>query len=532
MTTYSFVDSPSGANAAGNSNAYLTQVIQPNTGTAHTENYQYDYVSGQLSQAQDQNGELTKYTYSDPMQRLTGVAYPDGGMKTISYSDVAPNPSVTTKTLINSNATLTQAVVFDGMRHSVQTQLQSDPSGQVNVDSTYNGMGGVYTVSNPHRSSESPALTTTLYDALGRKVKQTQPDSSLLQWCYNGVPSISQTNCIPNASSKSLNSWVDFSDENGNHWQRSYDGLGRMGSVMEPNASNAPARETDYTYNGLDLLINATQKGLSGESPRTRLFTYNSLGQLTSSSNPETGTVCYGTFSGGICQGNGYDANGNLAEKSDVRNVITSYSYDALNRITSKSYTNDPNSTPIACSQYDLSTQAGANANLIGRLANEWTQRATTVSCSAAIPSSALTSRSITAYDPMGRVLSEEQCTPNASGAGNCTSSSPDPFALAYVYDLAGNTAGYTNGVSNVPGVGSIAYGLQYDGAGRLQNLSSSWNPVAGPSGGSLSLFTADPTNGYTAFGAMQNIVLGDSIFVNKGYDNRLRPTTETATHP
>jgi hypothetical protein len=103
---------------------------------------------------------------------------------------------------------------------------------------------------------------------------------------------------------------------------------------------------------------------------------------------------------------------------------------------------------------------------------------------------------------------------------------------LSYLYDLAGHPSAYTNGVNNVPGVGTIALGLQYDGAGRLQNLSSSWNPAAGAAAGPLSLFTADPTAGYTAFGAIQNVILGDNIFVSKTYDKRLRTTGETATHP
>lgn len=73
------------------------------------------------------------------------------------------------------------------------------------------------------------------------------------------------------------------------------------------------------------------------------------------------------------------------------------------------------------------------------------------------------------------------------------------------------------------------AFGLQYDGAGRLQSQSSFWNPALGSSGSPLSLFTADLTSGYTAQGALQNAVLSNNIFVSKTYDNRLRTTSETA---
>jgi predicted component of type VI protein secretion system len=48
---------------------------------------------------------------------------------------------------------------------------------------------------------------------------------------------------------------------------------------------------------------------------------------------------------------------------------------------------------------------------------------------------------------------------------------------------------------SNVPNVGTINFALQYDGAGRLSALTSNWSDTLHPP----TLFTADPTNGYTA---------------------------------
>ncbi len=223
-----------------------------------------------------------------------------------------------------------------------------------------------------------------------------------------------------------------------------------------------------------------------------------------------------------------YDANGNVRTKTDARGVTITYNYDTLNRLLSKSYSDG--TTPYSCYQYDAPT----TVNAIGRLSAEWTVPGSqSGGCVGTAPTNGfITMRQTMAYDAMGRVRSEQQCTPNASGPGNCTSSSPNPFTLSYQYDLAGNTTAYTNGVSNVPGVGSIAFGLQYDGVGRLQNLSSSWNPTTGSSGSPLSLFTANPANGYTAPGAIQNIFLGNNIFVNKTYDSRLRTTAQTATHP
>jgi hypothetical protein len=100
------------------------------------------------------------------------------------------------------------------------------------------------------------------------------------------------------------------------------------------------------------------------------------------------------------------------------------------------------------------------------------------------------------------------------------------------LYDLTGNVTAYTNGVGNVPAVGTIAFGLQYDAANRLQNLSSSWNPAAPSPGSTLPLFTADPVTGYAPFGGAQNTGLGNDIFISKTYDNSLRTTGQTVTHP
>src|SRR6202020_1597578 len=65
---------------------------------------------------------------------------------------------------------------------------------------------------------------------------------------------------------------------------------------------------------------------------RNRSFAFDSLKRMTSSTNPEVGTVTYT-----------YDANGNVITKADARSITITYSYDALNRILGRTYSNgDP----------------------------------------------------------------------------------------------------------------------------------------------------------------------------------------------
>ena len=479
LITYSYRDSPSGGNAPGNSNAYLSQIVYPTVnGVAHTEGFSYNYSTGNLTQSIDQNNKATNYQYNDPLARLTEGDYPDRGITKTSYQDSSP-VTVTTTIAADPDPTLVSTTVADGFGRPVH---QTDP-GSNTVDTVYDGEGNIYTLSNSHGSSSSATngTTTYTYDSLGRETVQTNQDNSTEQWNYTG-------------------NVVDFYDETGRHWQRTYDALGRLTKVLEPDSSNNPTIETDYEYDALNNLGQVDQwAGANGSGgDRRRTFVYDSLSRLQTATNPESGTTSYT-----------YDANGNIQTKTDARGVTTSYTYDALNRLLSKTYSSDPNKTALSCYQYDQSSLAGSSANLIGRLANEWTQSLSSGACAATLPGSGyVTRRSILSYDPMGRVTSEQQCTPS-----NCTTTTP--YALTYGYDLAGNLGQYTNGI------GSIMLTPSYDEAGRLNQILSSWQDTTHPS----PLFSS-PT--YYPGGQLQRATYGNGLTINRTYDNRLRITGET----
>ena len=95
------------------------------------------------------------------------------------------------------------------------------------------------------------------------------------------------------------------------------------------------------TYDYLNNLTGVTQ------GSQSRSFTYDALARLTSATNPESGTINYG-----------YDNNGNLTSKTDPRttgsaNWTTTIAYDALNRVITKSYSNDGGVTPPVNYYYD-----------------------------------------------------------------------------------------------------------------------------------------------------------------------------------
>jgi YD repeat-containing protein len=239
----------------------------------------------------------------------------------------------------------------------------------------------------------------------------------------------------------------------------------------------------------------------------------------------------------------GYAPNGNLLFKTDARGITTNYLYDSMNRLLSKTYSNDVSGTPVSCYQYGLPPSPPPVPNSIGRLINAWTLSASkTNACSASAPATRypanatgfMTMRSIGAYDSMGRITSELQYT-----LANST-----PYKPQYSYDLAGNLAYSTDGVTptKTPSVQLPSCSVQapswitptllnfancYDGAGRLQTLASNWAIT----GTAQSLFSAPPSSAspsYAAFGGLTNAVFGNSgIALNRTYDNRLRIISE-----
>lgn len=510
----------------------ITVTHPPTNGISHIDHYVFDSNTGLTTSHTDWNGNATTYSYInsntgqiDPLNRLGQITYPattDGttgnsgqGYKKYFYTDTPGSLAVTEQDFQSTNGTIVTHVNKVDDLGAVLHSLTTDPEGTDTVDTTYDLLGRVQSVSNPYRSISDPTygITSYTYDALSRKRLQCQqdntssptnvctPGNSYLQWAYSG-------------------NTVTFTDETGRIWERTGDGLGRLTQVLEPNSSNSPTIETDYQYDALNNLLRVDQwggaHGSSGD--RVRTFTYDSLSRLLTSSNPEAGMTTYTYLtSGALCAGDTRLP----CSKTNANNVTFNYAYDALNRLLSKNYTNDTAATPTACYQYDQSSQAGTSPNLNGRLANEWTQ-GSSVACPATLPSTGtMTSKLILAYDAMGLVLTQQTCV-----YPNCTTTST-PYPLTFSYDLAGNLTTYTNGNPSNPF--KLING--YDSAGRLSYIHSTWSDSTHPS----PLFSSRT---YAAPGGLTSAVYGtgNAVTVTRTYDPRLRLTGETdagsATQP
>jgi len=127
---------------------------------------------------------------------------------------------------------------------------------------------------------------------------------------------------------------------------------------------------------------------------QTRKFYYDSLGRLTGSTEPESGTVNYS-----------YDNVGNLSTRKDARLITTSYSYDALNRLKQIGYSDGKTSTVT------LGYDAAGVGNSTGQLTSMGNDTATL---------------SWGPFSAVGQVLASSETTGGES------------YSFSYGYSLAG----------------------------------------------------------------------------------------------
>jgi RHS repeat-associated protein len=173
-----------------------------------------------------------------------------------------------------------------------------------------------------------------------------------------------------------------------------------------------------------------------------------------------------------------YDANGNLATRTDARGVVTTYTYNELDQITSKTY-NDGSPT-VTCNSQAVSVCYTYNKGWLTRV------------------NSSASTYDYTSFDDQGRVT-----------AGTQTTGSSYPFTLDYYPFMGVKDITYPN-TNRVITTG-------YDTAGRPATLS-----------GQIGANT--PTNyvtsiGYATHGEISSLALGNTLTEMRQYNSRLQTT-------
>ncbi len=296
-------------------------------------------ATGQLATKTTPNGGAYKYTY-DNTGRITELLTPLGKKTTYAYdlagaltSTVVPRGSIAytydaagRRTGENySDATPDSTMTFDKSGHPLTVV-----SGGATTRYAYDLAGRTTSIARPNGKFDYS------YDQFGRLQKRTLPDgrTQSLNWNAQGVISSSDT-----VASSTQNTVSYTWDANGN--------------VTAATRSNGPS--TSYLYDAADELVSMqTKNGATtvaaqtiswdrtarpmavtttiGSTSKSAIYGYDSLGRLTSSCTPTSGTTC---LSSSPTTAFTYDLQGNRTSVVDSVTGTATSTYDADDRLAS-----------------------------------------------------------------------------------------------------------------------------------------------------------------------------------------------------
>jgi YD repeat-containing protein len=245
-------------------------------------------------------GVTTTFQY-DAIGRLTSASTPGQATLTQSYQVVGGSWTGTTAARGSSSVTSD----LDGFGRVIHTT--DGAGGQSRT--TYNADGLVTYSSYPYGGGVAEVGESYTYDALGRRLTASRPDTSTVSYTYGATTVLIQESLSATSSRTTTQTLKGFGDPDQRYLEKLTDAAG-----------------VNWTY-GYDRFMNVVSITTSGGSFQTspnRTWSYDSRGYLQSETHPESGTT---TFT--------RDNLGHVLQKVDARggpgNV--SYTYDADGRL-------------------------------------------------------------------------------------------------------------------------------------------------------------------------------------------------------
>ena len=441
--------------------------------TAFTKTSSYDFTSGLITSATDENGQMSTFSYKDDenhidvMNRLRKVTRPGDGWTRYTFSDVVGNMFYSTETKQDETRTLLQYDYVDPLGRGSRSFVSEGDGNYIVTDRLYDLMGRPLKTSNPYRTAilggtvnpaTAPYWTTSEYDALGRVTLLTLPDGSTVTTLYRGI-------------------YTTVTDQAGKTKRQKVDALGRTVRVDEPDntgslgAVDSPTQATLYTFNVLGQIIQVDQ------SQQHRYFRYDALGRLTHERQIEAKAFPFTTSDAQTPANpttntswssqrfydetlNNVSYKGLLTNSFDARQILTLFSYDNLNRPTTIVYSDSV--TPRIDQYYDNVpfTVAGDNRPIFNK--GHLTERRTATL--GTIPS---TSERYN-HDLMGRPIQSQQAVGANSytmgytydlGSSLKTQTYPSGRIVTYSYDAGARLSGVVSGATNY--ASQFVYGNQ-----------------------------------------------------------------------
>jgi RHS repeat-associated protein len=518
----------------------VTAVTQPNGGVTHNT---YDDL-GNLIETRDALGNSTHYEY-DALGRQIKTIYPPAGPGQVAtYTENFYNPA---GQLVQTKDARGNATTYDydaaGRQTSVTDALGNVTSYEYDAlgrrISTTDAMGNKtsYTYDELNRTvAVTDALghtSTTTYDALGQTLARTDPNNQTVSFDYDNLGRlISQSDALNHSVSFTydvVGNRLTATDANGHTSSSVYDALNRVISMTDSNdistsngydavgnlisSTNGLSKTTTTTYNALNQPV-ISKDALGNETTQS----YNARGELVSTTDANgisTGyeydalghlTAVIENYKPGFQSSTEvnvrteytYDANGNRLTIKDGNGHVTTFAYDALDRLVSES---DPlgNTWTYA---YDKLGNRISMTDANGAVTNYVYDKANHLS-SIDYPDANDVSF---VYDDGGRRTSMTDSTGTTRwtyNAANQVTDITDPFnkKVSYEYDPAGNRAALV-----YPDNTRVSY--DYDPGNRLTSVVSTSSSVS---------------YGYDAANRLKNILRANNVSTDYIYDDASR---------
>lgn len=289
---------------------------------------------GQLREVENALGQITSYDTYNGRGQLVQKTDPNGLVTMYTYDDRGRVLSITETPTIGTPRTV--SMTYDNAGQLITT---TQPNGEI-LTNVYDTAHKLKSVTDNFGNS-----ITYAYDARGNRTDEDTYDPGAvlkrqLDYVYDvndRLDSINNGGFVTDLIYDTVGNLTDETDPNLDTTSHSYDALNRLIETID-----ALSGQTDYAYDVKDNLISVTAPNNAQTT-----YEYDDFGNQLKEVSPDRGTLVYT-----------YDEAGNRKTMLDARSKLTSYDYDALNRVTLETLHGGATIT----FQYDTGT------NAIGRL--------------------------------------------------------------------------------------------------------------------------------------------------------------------
>jgi RHS repeat-associated protein len=445
----------------------LTSTVSDTTGgdASRTTTKTYD-VYGNLASVTDALGNVTKYAYDALGDRIT-MTNPAG--VTTAYAYDATGKLLTT-TLDGYTGNPSAPIPAENL---VQDSRSYDPAGRLASDTNVKGTTTNYTYYGNGRLASSYVLATPAnvdvhtyaYDAAGDKTSETDPGGLVVNTVYNADSQVTSQTADPAGVGRTTSAVYDAE---GNVITRTLAGGGvtRTRTMTYDAMDRQLSQTTDNTGGNLTTRYVRDERGLviSATDPAGNITTYanDEGGRTAVTTSPavasQTGNGAAPVTANPVTM-TGYDTFGDKTETSDADGNVTTYAYDLDGQqvsATSPSYTPPGSTSPVngtSMTAYDSLGRVISQTDPLGNTV-KWGYDQLGDQASVTDPGGGVTTDT---YDTAGEQLSvtdptgaQTQATYNSLGQLVTTTdlvrqNTSAAFTTTYTYDAAGNRNSQTS---------------------------------------------------------------------------------------